>query len=713
VTTQEVPEAAAGTTSTDTVDTVDTDSTDRSGVAATRGLTGHPEGTGRLGRLWRGADDDPAWSRPALFATLLAAAICYAWALSTRIVFDPYYVAAVQSAKHSWKSFFFGSLDSADFMSIDKPPLTVWIQAVPAKIFGTHNWVILAPGILASLAATVVLHHLVRRSFGHVAALITAVLFAFTPVMVVMTRHNKPDAVLVLVLVLAAWAVSNAQRSGRWAPLIWAGVALGIGFNLKQVQALLVLPALALVYLAFAPGRSGRRVLQLLVAGGVLTAVGLAWVVVVDRVPKDDRPYMMGSTDNSAWQALVSSNGLERIRGGSSRGTLVGINPDAPAVRGSSNKPVDVTEITGGLTQIGDGGWRRLFIARAAGQASWLLPLSFLGLVVGLALWGRRRDRLDPERADLVLWGGWLLVHFYVLSFSNGLWNSYYTATMAPAIAVLAAVGVVGLVQLYRTSAQWAWLLPVSLAGSALWSFALLRRAPHFLPWLAPLLLVVASVAALALLVTRYAGAGGGRTGRVTAAAMAGLIVAVIAGPTAYGASTPSQPNSALTSLLPAGGPQGPEVLDTSNVIGAILQGLANNSVGTDPRMIGYIAQNRGDAKWLLATIGAVFTAPIMVGTGQPVMSMGGYTGSDPTPTPDELARYVSTGQLRFVMLMAGADQLGLPVPPGVVPWANTHCGMVSPAKWGAPVTPPSAATGPVLILYDCTTPPVAPGATK
>lgn len=696
-------------------------------------------GRPRWRRLAFGDVGDPRWSRPALYGVLALAAFLNAWALSINGNANTYYSAAVLSATRSWKAFFYGTIDSEAFITVDKPPLALWAPALAARVFGYSSWSLLLPQAVMGVVAVAVLHHVVRRTFGHGAALVAALALASTPITVAISRHNNPDALLVLLMVLGAWACAAAVRSGRLLPLVWCAVAVGLAFNVKMLQAYLVVPGFALAYLVAAPVRLRLRLAYLAVAGVVLAAVSYSWAAIVDLTPADSRPYVGGSADNTVTELIFGYNGLGRIFGqrmvaspglGGGNGGPPGGGAPERFPTGGVPEGFPAGGPGGGPRDGGGAGWDRLFSGEVGGQIAWLLPLAVIGLILGLWLRGRA-TRTDTQRGDLLLWGGWLAVHYIVFSFAQGIWHTYYASAMAPAVAALGGIGVAALVRLYRTSPRWAWVLPVSIAASAAWAVVLLRRSPEFLPWLAPTVGVVAASAVLALLVPLvWRRMPRPWPARLTVVAVAAALAALLAGPGAYAATALSQPmNATFPSAGPTvaggGGPDG-MVLRRFGPPGDSPQdgrpnrdgnprqasgnpgnpgpgnpgpgnpGPGGRNVGrggpgaVDADLIAYLRQNRGDARWLVATVGSLTAAPIILATGgEPVMAMGGFNGNDPAPTAAQFQRYIATGELRFVLAGEGGRS---PRPTSVISWVTEHCDAVDPVEYG----------GTQESLYDC-----------
>ncbi|MER6575309.1 glycosyltransferase family 39 protein [Nonomuraea sp. NPDC001023] len=625
-------------------------------------------------RALTGAAGDPRWSRPAMWTVLAAAFVLYAWALSGDA--NEYYAAAVLSGTRSWKAFFFGAIDAGSFITVDKPPLALWVMGLSARIFGYGTYSMLMPQVLAGVAAVGAVYSAVRRSFGrtrqgHVAALVAAVVMTLTPITVAINRDNNPDTVLVLLLVLAAWFCLESLRTARLRPLLLAALFVGLGFNAKMLQAYLVVPAFGVAYLVCARHGLARRAGHLLAAGGVLVVSSAWWMVVVDLWPAASRPYVGGSTDNTVRDLVIGYNGLGRIFGQDRAG-------GGP----------------GGANFGGQAGAGRLFNDVMAGQISWLLPFCAVALAFAVLL--RVRGTLFDGGAWL-LWGGWLVVHYAVFSFSSGTFHPYYTTAMAPAVAALTGMGAAVMWQAYRGSRGWAWALPVAVAVTGGWAFVVLRRTPEWLPWLAWVVLGATTVAVAALVTVIVTGlatgsatgavtgsvtgavaglvAGRGRgAGRVTVVALAAALVAGLAGPAAYavsplGARVNGTNPTAGPSTSRMGGPGGPGGFggpppggEFPGVRTGALQGgeppqgqpgvrsRGPMGGGVADATVKYLVANQGRATWLVAVGSAQQASSIILATGRPVIAMGGFTGSDPAMTVPRLRELLSSGRLRYVL---------------------------------------------------------------
>jgi len=570
------------------------------------------------GRWWAGLTRDrPWWAIAGLAAIAILALVLYTWSLSRNGMANSYYAAAVKSATVSWKAFFFGSLDPGSFITVDKPPVAIWVMALFARIFGFSSWSMLAPQALAGVASVLVLHRLVRRWRGNGAALLAALALALTPVAVLIFRYDNPDAFLTLLLLLAAWAFWSALEKGSTWKLALTGVALGFAFLTKMLMGLMVLPAFALVYLLCGPPRLGRRVLQLLAAFGALVLSAGWWIAIVELWPAATRPHVGGTTSDS-WIALIL------------------------------NRSAGILETTTqGANLSGEPGWLRIVNEQLGGQVAWLLPLALAGLVAGLAV-TLRAPRTDKLRAGYLLWGLWSLVTIAVFDAASGTLHSYYTVVLAPGIAALAGAGSMELWAIGRQRRSLAWLLPLIIAGTAVWSAVLLGRASGYAPGLATAVLVIGLCGAAGLLLVLLLPPGTRPSRRHVWRASAGVaaalsLVALLAGPFAYSASTIGR---TVTGNTAAAGPR---------TAGPNSGSSGGSDLSVDAGLLAYLEQNRGAAKYLVAVQATSQSVPIILATGQPVVTIGGYKSRDPFPTVTELESLVAAGDLRYVFLTGGS----------------------------------------------------------
>ena len=635
-----------------------------------------PAPAGRAARLVRGRPADQVWVRPCLLGLLAVTAVLYLWDLSASGWANSFYAAAVQAGTQSWKAMFFGSSDAANFITVDKPPAALWAMEIPARIFGLNAWTLLAPQALEGVATVGLVYLTVRRAASAGAGLLAGAVMAFTPVAALMFRYDNPDALLVLLLVGAAYATTRYLQRGRTAWLAVAGALVGLAFLTKSLQALIVVPVLAGVVLVAAPVPLRRRIRDLLVGAAALVVAGGWWVAIVELIPSADRPYIGGSQDNSLWNVIFGYNGFGRLTGN-----------ESGSVGGGGG---------GGGGNWGPTGLARMFNSAFGGQISWLLPAALILLILGLALTGRAR-RTERARAGLLLWGGWLVLTGLVFSLSKGIIHPYYTVALAPAIAALIGIGG-ALAWARRHSFAVRLGLAATIATSAVWSYVLLDRSPSWHPWLRPVVLIAGLVAAVAVAFL----AGGGRRLRASVAGVA--IAACLAAPLASTLSTVTTPHSgAIPSAGPAvaasfggggfggrnpagrgfgggafggGGGAGTNPGGAAPAIGAGgaggtpgagfgrfggrgaaggfpggRGGAAGGLLGSSKpsaALVASLEQNHGSYEWVAAATGSEAASGYQLATGDPVMAIGGFNGTDPTPTLAAFEKYVSEGKIHW-----------------------------------------------------------------
>lgn len=664
-----------------------------------------------LARLFLGEREDARWLRPAFWALLAVTAVVYLWDLSVSGYANSFYAAAVQAGTKSWEAFFFGSLDSSNFITVDKPPASLWVMVLSARLFGFSSFSLLLPQALMAVGSVALVWGTVRRTLArlgattaNVGALLAGFVVAATPAAALMFRFDNPDALLVLLMTAGAYCTVRALPRGSWKWIALAGVALGFAFLTKMLQGLLVLPAFGLVYLFAARTGWGRRVVGLLVAAGSLVVAAGWWVVAVWLWPAESRPYIGGSTNNTVLDLVFGYNGLGRIFGGSGNGGGGG----------------GMTGGTAGGSFGGSTGLNRLFSSEMGLEISWLLPAALVALVVGLVVVGRRH-LADPARAGLVLWGGWLLVTGLVFSYMSGTIHPYYTVALAPAIAGLVGTG--GAL-LWHARARFVSRLGLAamIGVTAFWGWCLLNENPTWLPWLrwvmlaggllSAALIVIGSLPSLRRLVTIgvLAGTLFGLSGTTayalatTTVAHSGSIPSVgpagsssgatggggtggfpggTGGPggSASGSDDGGSDSTSDTQQGPGGTPpegasgEAPEMPDgTSGTAPGSGQDGTDDATSEDGSGTGLQAGGGGegastssalqelleasDAKWAAAVNGSQSAAQLELDTDTAVMAIGGWS-SDPAPTLAQFKAYVADGDIGYYVSSGSGGGMG------------------------------------------------------
>ena len=598
--------------------------------------------------------------------TLVAAVAVLArtWQLSQNDFGRQYYAAGVRSMLGSWHNFLFNAFDPAGFVSIDKPPVAIWLQVASAKLFGFGALSILLAQVMAGLAAVLLVYVLVRKYWGGTAGSIAALSLALSPVNVAVDRSNNTESCLILVLLAGVWLGMRAAETGRLALLCAAMAAIGIGFNVKMGAALVLAPVLALT---FSLARTGVPVTWHLgrqaIAGVVLVAVSLSWAIFFDLTPARDRPYAGSTKHNSMLELALVHNGAARF-----------IAMSAPASSPANSSPA-TDQTPPASTEVRQPVMLRLFRPRAAAQFAWLLPLALAGLILA---WSDARAPGAPaaRRISAGVWTGWLVMYWIVLSFAGGLIHTYYVAVLGPPLAVFSGIAVAGLWSRWKAVKPGRIYLPVVIVATAAWQIYLCMAQSEGIgsDWLSLTWLTsigIATVCAAALYASPQQGS---RLAKLLVGASIGaLLVAPILTTASLILRRPNvaAPVANMTALL---APSDTEraALRTSRLEAA------------RQKLTGYLIANREAAKFLVAVPNANVAAPLIIQTGLPVMAIGGYLGDDPILTPSDIERLASDRQLRFVMLggftLAPAKQAAALDP--IARWVRANGRPVDPKLW-------------------------------
>ena len=599
--------------------------------------------------------------------TLVAAVAVLArtWQLSQNDFGRQYYAAGVRSMLDSWHNFLFNAFDPAGFVSIDKPPVAIWLQVASAKLLGFSALSILLAQVMAGLAAVLLVYVLVRKYWGGTAGTIAALSLALSPVNVAVDRSNNTESCLILVLLAGVWLGMRAAETGRLAMLCAAMAAIGIGFNVKMGAALVLAPVLALTFSLARPGAPvtwhlGRQAM----AGIVLVAVSLSWAIFFDLTPARDRPYAGSTKHNSMLELALVHNGAARFVAMSSARSLA---PRSTPATAEVRQPV--------MTDDSPTGPLRLFRPRAAAQFAWLLPLALAGLVLA---WSDATSPGAPasRRISAGVWTGWLAMYWIVLSFAGGLIHTYYVAVLGPPLAVFSGIAIAGLWSRWKAGKPGRIYLPLIIVATAAWQFYLCMAPSGTIgsDWLSLTWLTSIGIAVICAAVLYALPQQGSRLAKPFAAASIG---ALLVAPTLTTASVVlRRPNIAapvanMTALLTPPDAER-QALRTSR-LDAARQKLTN-----------YLTANREAAKFLVAVPNANVAAPLIISTGLPVMAIGGYLGDDPILTPSDVERLAADRQLRFVMLggftLAPAKQAAALDP--IARWVRANGRPVDPKLW-------------------------------
>ncbi|RJQ72341.1 hypothetical protein D5S17_26030 [Pseudonocardiaceae bacterium YIM PH 21723] len=617
----------------------------------------------------------PRWWYAGLAASVVLAACLRLWRLNENGFGNLYYSAAALSMSQDPLAFLFGALDTNNFITVDKPAIGIWPQAIAVTLFGLNWATALLPTALFGIASVHVLAQVVRLSFGadagsataRVAGLLAALGLAICPIAVASDRGNNPDAFMVLVLLLAALVLLNAIRTERIWVLACSAALIGLAFNVKMLQAYLVLPAFAVTWLFCARTTLVRRLIGLLAALLSLLAASAAWMASLYLVPPDRRAFIGGSTDGSALDLVLGYNGASRIVGAGS----------------------GQVQQNGGFG--GPPGAGRFLHGVLVEQVSWLLPLAVLGVITVIVA------RCKVAYPGLILLGGWSLVLLVVFSQAKGTFHPYYTTQLAPAVVGLAAIGLaVGFSGLARKELPVVAALAVQLIVGIAWIARIVSARPGATPdWMLPVILTLGAVAVLAIWL---------RNGL-----LAGIVatLALSLAPFSWAVVTAGQP-------LVAPNPLAGHVRDNPIIPVTV--------TADDQKLADFLTARRGDARWIGASVSAMGAVPLTIASGgRPVMAIGGFLGKDPALSPEQLAELVRTRELRFVELGIGWGTRGVDLSrlditpaqrqmlgnlatlrighsnPKIQDWVRDSCQHVDPMNYGG--SPTADLT---IGLFDC-----------
>ncbi len=644
----------------------------------------------------------------ALMAVMALSAVLNVNRLSQNGYANTFYSAGVKSMLRSLHNFLFASFDPGGLITVDKPPLGVWVQALSAKVFGFTPLSLLLPEAIIGVLAVAALYWVVTPRLGPIAGVASALALAVFPSFVAVSRDNGVDPILILLLILACGFGLRAIETGRLRTLLCCAAIIGLAFNAKTLAAYLVVPGLGLGYLVCAPGPILRRAGQLLAAGVVLLVVSGAWIAIVELTPASQRPFVGGSTNNTELGLTFEYNGFGRVEGqigGPGRipvsfkhGSLADIEKVAlrahrvtstgPGSPSAPSTPAPVATVPkraprkivspflpngrarsptafGGPT-----GLLRLFSVGLGGQGAWMLPFALLGLIA-LALWSIGDGRRDRRLATLIVLGSWFLVEAAVLSLSKGIVHPYYISALGPGAAVMVGAGAVAFVE----HGRWRWLrlalIPVAVAATVTGQLVLLHR-DHYMHWFWPVLIVGSALCLVTILVLR----------RWTRPAMALLLGLLLLAPGAYAATTWEFP---VEGTFPAAGPY------AAGGVGPL--GISPQSMLVTKALIRYVTAHHPGNRWDMLTEASDTAAPMIL-LGYDAGAMGGYSGNDPALDGSSLARLVERGEARYVVIGGAYSERGGNAATNAVLAA---CAVVPAVAWQPRPVDPNA-----LLLFDC-----------
>lgn len=560
-----------------------------------------------------------------MWAILISAGVLYFWGLDRNGWANSYYSAAAMAGSQNWTAFFFSSSDLGNAISVDKPPLSLWVMSASVWAFGLNPWSILAPQALLGVGSVYLLYRMTRTYVSPAAGLLAAAFFAVTPVATVMFRYNNPDALLTLLMIGVAYtAVESIRRSSpRW--LILAGGLSGAALLTKQLQVALILPAVAAAYLMFATAPLLKRVLHLACALLAAVITGGWWFVLVQATPASSRPFVGGSRLNSAVELTLGYNGLDRLTGEDATRTM---SPSAAS-----------------LAEKLDPGFQRFLQPQFSGQFGWFLPLAIAGLCI--AIWHvTRRSGSTKYRAMLVLCEAWFACAATVLAYMSGIVHPYYALTAVPPLSCLAAIG---LVHMYRLRSRRT--IRHALAGSLLvtmvLAFVSANRSTADFPMGPQVALGLWSITIALLLLPPPT--------RILRLISAGLLsLALAAGPVVWSINTVLSPHAG------AGVVAGPSILgirtdhpDRHQIGPDVPPSFVAVMFGDLPEegVVSRLRAAPSTTKWATAVVGSETAANYQLESGRSVLPIGGFDGTDPFPTLEQFQTMVDRGEVGSLVI--------------------------------------------------------------
>ena len=652
-------------------------------------------------------DPKPVRSREwaALLTVVLVATGLRVWKLDQNGTGNPYYGACVRSMLASGTNFFFASFDPLGVVTVDKPPVALWVQASSARLFGYGGLSVLLPQALMGVISVVLTYGLVRRAFGASSGLIAGLALAVTPICVAIDRDNLPDTALVLVLLLATWALTVASESGRFRPLAGSMALIGLAFNIKMLAAFVVLPTFALAYWLAAPEGWRTRLARLSASGLVLVAVSLSWPIAVELTPKARRPFIGGSMNNSALTLALGYNGIARIMGmggmgpgGQRPGSTIDTSKNNDSFKGDDAAP-SLPPMPPGGPPFGPGGmpgfggtpgFARFANDGIAGLITWLFPLAIVGSAV-VAGRSKIARPIGREHLALGIWGGWFLTHWFVFSFARGIFHEYYTTVMGPAVAAMAGIGAVGLWQASCRGGWRAWLFPTAILLTIAWQASIVNHYPEWRRWLLPTLGGGTLVGSIGLLASGLRGELGRSRAAGLASATVGLATLFV-GPTLWSFGPVL---AAGNSLLPTADPS---MFGVARDKPASMMGPGPGMI-SDPaetrKLVDFLVANRRGESILVAGLSSMEIAPILIETGEPAVAIGGFMGMDRSLSKEQFVKMVEEGRLRFFLIGGGPGAGG---PPGFGP-GGPPGGPAGFGPGGPPGFPPGGPGGPMGMM--------------
>ncbi|MHB1172124.1 MAG: glycosyltransferase family 39 protein [Lacisediminihabitans sp.] len=640
----------------------------------------------------------PRWVRWSLLGLVVGSAALYSWNIGASGYSD-YYATAAKSMSISWKAFFFGAFDPQSTITLDKLSGFLIPQALSARLFGFNDWALALPQLLEGLVTIVAAYFIISRWIGQVGGLIGATMMAFTPLLVSMFSHPMEDGMLTMFTTLAIGAWQRFIETDRRRYLLLAGALVGLGFQAKMMQAWLVLPAMALVYLWVVAAPLAQKFRLLVAAAGVTIAVSISWMTVFTLIPDTQRPFVDGTTDNNIFSMVFGYNGLNRF-----------IHDFMPGALGSDPLPrPSAPGSTLGLVPVAfDHTPFKLFFPEYASQIGWFYPLAIAGLVLGLLEFRKARARtgLNHGMHPGVLLSGTLLLTLGAVMSVMSLPHTAYLASMAFPLAALSAIGVVLLWRkAQEATSPLRFALPVTVAAETAWALVLIANFPPLAEWLLAPIGILGFVAALVMWAHAL---GRQRTRRLTRFAAVAALTGTFLGPLVWSLST-LDPAYAGTANDAYAGPPALSAVERTATEGRYGIGLDSNRDAdltslVEDKIYDYARAHSVNRKYVLATDTWRSAAPLIMRGVQRVLPVGGYTSRVTAPSLAVLAQLVATNELKYVLLTSQASKSSLSTTniSEMGQWVRSTCRLVPEQSYLPGPPGDSNWNRPTDWLYDC-----------
>lgn len=630
-----------------------------------------------------------------LVGILILSAFLYGWGIWDAGSANSYYTAAITSMTKSWSNFWYGAFDPAGFITVDKPPVALWLMAISAKIFGVHGWSVVLPSVLSGIGSVYLMYKLLAPKFGLWAGRIGSLILTLTPTVVANSRTNNMDAILVFFLLLAVYILQKAvAKKNIWLVIVSFGL-IGVGFNIKMLQAFMILPAMLVYYWVAIKLPWKKKIAWLVVGMASLSIFTVAYPLAVDSVDQSSRPYIGSSQTNSLMELAFGYNGTERLLGQSTgtggafpgmgstkkstgtqknNGAPSGKKPSGSASTGkmtgqaptgqqnggkaptgtppnqSTNKNANQAKgkapgQSGKMTRqaqggqgggnsafaIGSAGPFRLFQSDLGSQIGWYLPLAILGLIAGWFGFRKRGAKWHHVSEEQSEVLLWAGWFVPVYGFFSVASFFHPYYTIMLAPAI-AALTAIGVAAVVKMSAQ---SNKESMIARIVVSVAVLTTLllqAYYVWSYYQIISIILIIVAIGLSIWWLLPRQINNKIKIVLSAISILLMA------GWWSLTPTLSHN--SAAIPAASPSLLSQTGSSDMGGEV-----NN------QLLSYTKKHQGNAKYLFATTDSNSASGYIIKSGKAVMAIGGYNGTDPTMSLSEFKKLVKSGQLKYFVM--------------------------------------------------------------